>query len=297
MSYRAILMVAGLMAFAFATPTHAQKHSQLTKIEHQYIDAIQKGDIQKAREIAKLGNLDPNAIAGDPLVFSLFNRSSWVPESMPLLTDQAFDYVFKELKQPFNAKLHEEDRTVFSLMCLNFARVRGFGSMNIAEVHNTIQRINYAFSQGADPRPLPDVQEYKRDDQPFPACVRAYLPYRKFPDARGIILSLLYDYLEKGADPDYEQPVRYAAENLDVDLFSVFASHNVDLGRVFRVTGNIPHACSRGSSLAIQVPPAQYPAGVAPFPQRWGGGASARIPHGLYRSGWRCPREAEPFRA
>lgn len=250
MTYRSILLVAVLLACA-ATDAKATRRPDLTRVDREYINAIQNGDIPKARDLAQLGNIDPNNIAGAPLVASLFsNNGRWVPESMPLLSDAAFDYVFKELKQPFNTKLlPNEDRTVFSLMCLNFSRTKGFGQMNIAEVHNTISRIKYAFTQGADPRPLSGVSKHRRDEQPFPACVQGYLRYRHIPEARGVILSLLNDYLDKGADPDYDQPVRYAAQNLDVELFSVLTSHNVDLGRVFRVGGNIPAACSRGSGL------------------------------------------------
>lgn len=245
-----IAILAAALACIASTPSTAQNRQRLDRVHYEFINAIQRSEIQKARDLAQLGNIDPNNMAGAPLVSSLFsNNGMWVPMSMPLLTDEAFDYVFKELKQPFNAKLlPNEDHTVFSLMCLNFGQVRGFGSATPDKVYNTINRIKFAFSQGADPRPLPNVSEHMRDDQPFPACVKAYLNYRPNPQVRGAILSILNDYLENGADPNYEQPVSLAAENYDAELFGLLAVHNVNFGRVFRVR-NIPVSCSRGGGL------------------------------------------------
>lgn len=251
MYYRSLYVAAGAIACAaIVNPAHAQKKQRLERVHYEYINAIQRGDIQKARDLAQLGNIDPNNMAGAPLVSSLFsNNGTWVPMSMPLLSNESFNYVFRELKQPFNAKLLPHgDQTVFSLMCLNFAQVKGFGTASADKVYNTIDRIKFAFAQGADPRPLPDIPDHMRDNQPFPSCVTAYLNYRTNPQVRGAILSVLNDYLEKGASPDYDQPVTLAAENYDTELFSLLAAHNVKFGRVFRVR-NLPASCMRGGGL------------------------------------------------
>ena len=67
MTYRSILLVAVLL-FCATPVAEAKRRPDLTRVDREYINAIQNGDIQKARDLAQLGNIDPNNIAGAPLV-------------------------------------------------------------------------------------------------------------------------------------------------------------------------------------------------------------------------------------
>lgn len=238
------------VALSFGNNPVAAKDPRLTQLHYQYFAAIHAGDIAKARDIAQLGNIDPNNVGGHPLVSTLFNHGGKLPASVAYLTDQAFDYVFKELKQPFNAKLQPSgDQTVFAGMCLAFSRGNAFQAVNINDVYNTVNRIKFAFTQGADPQPLQGIPDRARKRQPFPACVTEYLKYRHIPQAAGAIRSILNDYLERGANPDYAQPISLAAETLDAELFALLASHHAKFGRVFQVNSYMPAACMRGGGL------------------------------------------------
>ncbi len=228
----------------------AAKRMNLTQLHYQYFSAIHAGNIAKARDLAQLGNIDPNNVGGYPMVATLFNHGGRLPASVAYLSDQAFDYVFKELKQPFNATMQPDgDQTVFSAMCLTFTRGNAFQAVNFDDVYSTVNRIKFAFAQGADPKPLPNIPDHMRKHQPLPACVTTYIRYRHIPQAAGAIRSIINEYLERGADPNYNQPISLAAEHLDDELFGLLAIHNANFGRVFRVTSYMPAACSRGGGL------------------------------------------------
>lgn len=245
-----VLPIALALISAVSTHPAYANRVQLSPLHYQYFNAIHSGKIANAREFARLGNIDPNNVGGAPLVASLFTTGGKLPASVAFLSDEAFDYVFKELKQPFNAlMLPSGNQTVFSGMCLAFSRNGPFQPVNIEHVYTAVRRIKFAFAEGADPQPLRNIPDHMRKDQPFPSCVTNYLRYRNIPQAAGAIRSILNDYLEKGVDPNYEQPISAAAENLDAELFALLAQHNANFGRVFRVYGNVPAACSRGSGL------------------------------------------------
>lgn len=236
-----------LASACFANHAQAQR-AKLSSLHYQYFNAIHAGDIQKARDLVRLGNIDPNDIGGYPLVASLFSSGTKLPGSVAYLSDPAFDYVFKELKQSFNTPLRPDGaRTVFSAMCSTFMR-REVLPVLMDDIYGTIRRIKFAFDQGADPKPLPNIPDHMRKHQPLPVCIDAYLRYRNNYQFAGAIRSLLNDYIEKGADPNYEQPLALAAENLDAELFGLLATHNANFGRIYRVRG-LPAACSRGTSL------------------------------------------------
>ncbi|HEX2842124.1 hypothetical protein [Hyphomicrobium sp.] len=271
MNIRIAAISASCLVFAINASPALAKKSNLTQLHYQYFAAIHQGNITKARELASLGNIDPDNVGGSPLVANLFNSGGKLPASVAYLSDEAFDYVFKELKQPFNAKMEPGgDQTVFSAMCLAFSRSNMFQPVNFDDVYSTIKRIKFAFSQGADPHPLSGIPDHMRKNQPFPACVREYLRYRHIPQVAGAILSVLNDYLEKGVDPDYQQPIALAAENLDAELFGLLAIHKANFGRVFQVRGNIPHACNRGrglTSITSELPQRDTLLGLLPTPK------------------------------
>ncbi len=86
-----------ISAVLFLIPAASAK--SLSSSQYQFLEAAKNGEVQKARDIMELGALDPNNFNGQPFVKWMFFDGGGQLNAM---SDAAFDYVFKELKQPFD---------------------------------------------------------------------------------------------------------------------------------------------------------------------------------------------------
>lgn len=209
----------------------------LTTAEATYVQLVGQGQVDKARELAQLGDINPNSLSGHPLaaylvtgVFGNAFPARW--------SDATFDYVFEELKQDPNTLVQDAKRTVFAGFC------NGMFGGNFAEApalaERAFGRINTALALGARVSELKVAEAWLREAQPLPTCLRQLedLPATWPESLRAIVHKVVDLYISKGADPNYEYryrndapsvPLSAAMRRLDVPLLRILLAHKADI--------------------------------------------------------------------
>jgi hypothetical protein len=233
----ASLFLAGLCCLA--SPASAER---LSSSQFQFMEAARKGEIQKARDIMELAKLDPNDFNGQPFVKWMFFDGGGQLNAM---TDAAFDYVFKELKQPFNIPAGSNGSyPVFAFFCINMGAGTYSQLENVAGLQRTQARINWALANGANAKHIKTGWEHWRR-QPLPRCVEEYFSWRHNPQARSIMLAIMDTMIKAGADPNYDRPLEKAAEKFDVQLFQMLVDNGARADHAFPVSHEADSSCGK----------------------------------------------------
>jgi hypothetical protein len=234
---RAIILA--VVTLPSATPAAAQK---LTSTQYQFMEAARKGEVQKARDIMELGKLDPNNFDGHPFVKWMFFDGGGQLNAM---SDAAFDYVFKELKQPFDVPAGDNGvYPVFAFFCINMGAGTNNQLPSVTGLQRTQARINYALANGATAKHIKTGWEHWRR-QPLPRCVEEYFAWRNNPQARSIMLAIIDTLIKEGADPNHDRPIEKAAEKFDVQLFQALLDNGARADHAFPVTHELDRTCGR----------------------------------------------------
>lgn len=233
-------ILAAVLLLSEAVPSAAQN---LSSTQYQFMEAARKGNVQKARDLMELANLKPNDFAGQPFVKWMFTEGDG---GLNAMTDEAFLYVFKELKQPFDIKKGRDgDYTIFSMFCVN----TGAGTYNqkqtIGGLHRTQNRINYALNNGGSPKHVQGVGWASRRWQPLPRCVEEYFRWRHDPQARSTMLAIIDTLIKAGADPQYDRPLEKAADKYDEQLFQALVDNGARIDHVFPVSHETDSTCGK----------------------------------------------------
>lgn len=238
------------LLFHFALPAQA-KEWRPSQPEIMYLQAVAAGDIQKARDLAELGNINPANIAGHPLAAHLMN--AWWGIARPALwRDSVFNYVFVELKQDPNAVPQDQERTVFSSFCQNMLDGNS-PQESEATFKRTIERIHVALRLGAKVTEYPAQHHWDREWQPLPACLDTYEALPENSPLKTEFLQLIDLYLAKGADPNYRYdygnltrtvPLTVAIRHFDVPLLAVLIKNRANPKLTFKV--DMRQVCGRG---------------------------------------------------
>lgn len=234
---RAIVVFAVLCG---ATATAAAP--RLNAAQYQFMQALRDGQLQKARDLLELARLNPNDFDGQPFVRWMFEGDA----QLNGLNDETFDYVFKELRQPFNTPQGVRGQyTTFAMLCSNtagFTRATPLG-LGLNGLKRAEQRIKYAIANGASAKHLPNLPWPRRRDQPLPRCVQEYLAWRNNPLGRSIMLSIIDILIQNGADPQYDLPIATAAGELDEPLLHALHANGARLDHVFPVFHESDSVC------------------------------------------------------
>jgi len=237
-------VVALISSFCFASQAAAQL-PRGKPVEYQYIEAIRAGDVDKARGLAKLANIDPHNVGGQPVI-------TWVPRApigLLFLPPKSYDYLVGELGQSLDAPLWREQRTLFSTMC-GFLAHRDHANGEFAEQDvwsRAIRTIEAAIASGVKTTAWPNAKPHMGSRQPFPECLAAYVRYQRHPTRRFEMLRVLGQLLDKGANVNERYwadgggviyPVFRAAATYDVELLKFL----VDRGAILEFKGGDPRS-------------------------------------------------------
>lgn len=234
--------LAAVLYFIIAVPFFASANTRLSSTQYQFMEAATKGQVQKARDLMELGKLDPNNFDGQPFVKWMFFDGGG---QLNALSDEAFDYVFKELKQPFNIPAGSNGSyPVFAFLCINMGAGTYSQQPNVTGLQRTQTRINWALANGANAKHIKTGWEHWRR-QPLPRCVEEYFSWRHNPQARSIMLAIIDTLIKEGADPNYDRPLEKAAEKFDVQLFQSLVNNGARADHAFPVTHEVDSTCGR----------------------------------------------------
>lgn len=234
-----ITIVATFLLLPFV-PAHA-KEWEPSNPESTYLYAVGAGNIQKARDLAEIGNIDPANIAGHPLVAYLMNPW-WGITTPALWNDAVFNYVFVELKQNPNTMPRDKEHTAFSSFCMNMLGTRAQDTDEV--FHRTIERIHIALRLGAKTTEYPAKNNWEREAQPLPNCLDIYEILPADSPLKGELLQLIDLYLAKGANPNYRYsyhnlertvPITVAIRHFDVPLLAVLIKNRANPKLTFKV--------------------------------------------------------------
>lgn len=200
-----------------------------SKAEYQYIEAIRRGEVAKARDIASFAKIDPQNIKGLPI-------ASWVIEradgGMFYMKDASYAYLFDELGSDINAPWTKDRATsLFAQLCnvmTNFYDRRGYEGFL-----KTLGRINAALAKGADVNGNPKAPPFEQDNRPLPMCAQSYISMRDDPFMKGKMLALLETLMQRGADPNADNTILRAAKFYDADLFNLLVKHGARFRQEF----------------------------------------------------------------
>lgn len=235
------LVAAAALLLTGINPADARN---LSKPQGQFLNAITNGEIQKARDLKELANLDPNDFDGHPFVKWLFFDGAGQLNAM---SDEAFDYVFKDLKQPFNIETGDNGSyPVFAFFCINTGAETYNQLGNITGLLRTQERINYAIANGASAAHIKTGWEHRRR-QPLPRCVEEYFRWRHNPQSQSIMLAIIDTLIKAGADPNYDWPLASAAEKYDVQLFQALVDNGARADHVFPIAHDSSPCSKQGS--------------------------------------------------
>ena len=234
--------LAAALCALLALTSAAMASKRISSSQYQFMEAARKGEIQKARDLMELANLDPNDFDGQPFVKWMFFDGGGQLNAM---SDEAFDYVFKELKQPFNIPAGENGSyPVFAFFCINMGAGTYNQLPNLTGLQRTQSRINWALANGANAKHIKTGWEHWRR-QPLPRCVEEYFSWRSNPQARSIMLAIIDTLIKEGADPNYDRPLEKAAEKFDVQLFQALVDNGARADHVYPVTHEVDSTCGR----------------------------------------------------
>lgn len=237
-----IAFAATVLISAVTFLTSVASAERLSSSQYQFMEAARKGEIQKARDIMELAKLDPNNFDGEPFVKWMFFDGGGQLNAM---SDEAFDYVFKELKQPFNVPAGSNGSyPVFAFFCINMGAGTYSQLPSVTGLQRTQNRINYALANGANANHIKTGWEHWRR-QPLPRCVEEYFSWRSNPQARSIMLSIIDTLIKEGADPNYDRPLEKAAEKFDVQLFQALVDNGARADHAFPVSHEVDRTCGR----------------------------------------------------
>ena len=235
-----ITAVLCLLLVSLSLPTAASQ--RLSNTQYQFLEAVRKGQVQKARDLLELANLNPNNFDGQPFVRWLFEGDG----QLNAMTDEAFDFTFKELKQPFNGPNGRGGHaTTFALFCTNTGAGSYSQQPSIGGLQRTQRRITFAIGQGANAKHVPGLTWAYRQYQPLPRCVDEYFSWRHNPQARSILLAVIDTLLKAGADPQYDLPIARAAEKYDLQLLEALIDNGARTDHIFPVTHDVDTTCNR----------------------------------------------------
>lgn len=245
---KALSIPSTLRAFLFsllltAVPPFAEAR-ELSKMQWQFMKAITSGDIDRARDLRSLSDIDVMDFNGQPFIRWLFAAGG----GPNFLTDEAFDYVFKELKQPFDLPVGDSPTTTnMALFCLNTGQASHSRLGNLTGLQNTLARVQYAIGTGASAKHLPNMSWEFHDRQALPQCVKEYFRWNHNSQTTAVMLQIIELLIQGGADPNYGLPIIKAAETYDVPLLQMLQKHGARVDNVFPVTHET--AFCNGSSL------------------------------------------------
>ena len=241
MPLHAVRLAALLFTIALVSP--AASSPRLSNTQYQFLEAVRKGQVQKARDLIELANLNPMNFDGQPFIRWAFQGDG----QLNAMTDETFDYVFKELKQPFNTPQNDSGvYSTFAMFCANTGAGTYDTLANVTGLQRTQNRINFALANGASPRHLPNLTWAHRSKQPLPRCVGEYFSWRHNPQARSIMLAIIDTLIKEGADPNYDWPLAAAAEKYDTQLFQALVDNGARPDHVFPVSHDIDTCRNHG---------------------------------------------------
>lgn len=230
-----------LCGLAFHSP--AASAPRLSSAQYQFMEAARKGEVQKARDIMELARLNPNNFDGQPFVKWMFFEGGGQLNAM---SDSAFDYVFKELKQPLTIPAGSTgSNPVFAFFCINMGAGTYSQMPNVAGLQRTQARINWALNNGANAKPITTSSWADKQRQTLPRCVSEYFSWRHNPQARSIMLAIIDTLIKEGADPNHGRPLESAADKFDVQLFQVLVDNGARADHAFPVTHEVDSTCGK----------------------------------------------------
>ncbi len=226
--WRFIVLVVGCVVFGGTA--HAQR---FTAVELQYLEAIRHGHVDKARDLAKLGGIDPGNIQGQAAI-------SWAPRGgvgLLYLPPQSYSYLVGELKQSLDAPLWREQRTLFSTMCGYLAFRDDIWNDELPWML-AIRNLEAAMRAGVKTTEWPGAPQHMRARQPLPECLQAYVRYSRHVLRKHEMMRVLRALIDRGADVNYQYrmdggglayPVFRAAAILDADLLMLLVERGARL--------------------------------------------------------------------
>lgn len=264
--------VVALLALLAASPGVARE-AVPTMAEAAYIQAVAQGQIDKARELATLGGINPHQLAGRPLVSHLTNP--WWNIANPAGWSEAiFAYVFDELKQDPNTEALDPNHTVFSKFCNYMTRQNEAPEL---VSRRTLARVTKLIAAGAQVSEHPVTDVWMHQAQPLPRCLSELETL--YPDSSALTRDNLYKvialYLANGANPNYEYrhrnsepsvPLSAAVRRYDVRLLDLLLAHKADLRHIIKLDSQGNRSCRTRSILTALPEPRDVDVPVAePF--------------------------------
>ena len=227
--------IASVVAVAGTMLCSLSAQAQLTQVEYQYIYAIRKNDIAKARTLRKMANIDPNRMSGGR---TLIGSVPEFPGSFLHLKPAAYDYVVKELKQDLNTPLPGYDGSIFATFCFTLSVHDELHAGRQEEFwQQSIKRINEALDHGARATPLANIPPHAEPGQPLPMCVKAYLAVRHIPARAEDMLNIIQRLIKAGANPNTPAfgvlLLARAVEKLDVPLLEALVEHGANINATY----------------------------------------------------------------
>jgi hypothetical protein len=227
--------VASFVAVAGTMLCSLSAQAQLTQVEYQYVYAIRQNDIDKARTLRKMANIDPNRMSGGRTLIASVPE---FPGSFLHLKPAAYDYVVKELKQDLNTTLPRYDRSIFATFCFTLSE---YGELHAGRQEEfwqqSIKRINEALDHGARATPLANIPPHSEPGQPLPMCVKAYLAVRHIPARAEDMLNIIERLIKAGANPNTPAfgvlLLARAVEKLDVPLLEALVDHGANINATY----------------------------------------------------------------
>ncbi len=231
------------------------------RVEQQLIDLIESNQIERARELINIANINVNNIGGKPIIYHVFGQYVWGNSQSHSMEKMIF--LYEELQQNPNHIIKNARRTAFSTYCTDLIDgdklprkysngIIVLDPQSIPEdvlLENMdsgfLARINYLLDLPVSAKELPDDKSnsswFSRAFNVLPACI---LQYRSFVGTFGFreqvrdrMIVVFNKLIDKGASASYWFPIInshdfynglfLSAEHLDPILLQFFVSKGV----------------------------------------------------------------------